>query len=53
MPPRRHVERPVSNLVMEREMREICAILDAMDITQIISPDVGDFSDAEREEMEV
>jgi hypothetical protein len=53
MPPRKHVEPPIENRAMEREMRELCASLDAMETTQRKEPDVGDVSDAENEEMEV
>jgi hypothetical protein len=53
MPPRRRAERPVENPVVEREMRELRARLDAMETTQRRAPDVGDVSDAESEEMEV
>jgi hypothetical protein len=38
---------------MEREMRELCARLDAMETTQRRAPDAGDVSDAEIEEVEV
>jgi hypothetical protein len=38
---------------MEREMREIRAILEAMEATHRRAPDVGDISDAESEEVEV
>jgi hypothetical protein len=47
MPPRRRVEPPVENRAMEREMRELCARLDAMETTQRRAPDAGDVSDAE------
>jgi hypothetical protein len=53
MPPRRRVEPPVENRAMEREMRELCARLDAMETTQRRAPDVGDISEAENEEVEV
>jgi hypothetical protein len=53
MPPRRRAEPPVANRVVEREMRELHARLDAMETTQRRAPDVGDVSDAEREEIEV
>jgi hypothetical protein len=53
MPPRRHVEPPIANRVVEREMRELRAILEAMEATQRRAPDVGDISDAESEEIEV
>jgi hypothetical protein len=51
--PRRCVELPVENRVMERKMRELRARLDAMETTQIRAPDAGDVSDAENEEVEV
>jgi hypothetical protein len=47
MPPRRCVDPPVANRAMEREMRELCARLDAMETTQRRAPDVGDISEAE------
>jgi hypothetical protein len=53
MPPRRRVETPIENRAMEREMRELCARLDAMETTQRRAPDAGDVSDAENEEVEV
>ena len=53
MPPRRHVEPPLSNCAMEREMREIHAKLEAMEVAQRRTPDFGDISDAESEEVEV
>jgi hypothetical protein len=53
MPPRRRAEPPVANRVVEREMRELHARLDAMETTQRRAPDVGDVSDAESEEIEV
>jgi hypothetical protein len=53
MPPRRRAEPPVENRVVEREMRELRARLDAMETTQRRAPDVGDVSDAENEEVEV
>jgi hypothetical protein len=53
MPPRRCVDPPVANRDMEREMREMCARLDAMETTQRRAPDVGDVSEAEMEEVEV
>jgi hypothetical protein len=53
MPPRRHVEPPVTNKAMERDMRELCARMDAMEIAQRRAPDAGDISEAENEEVEV
>jgi hypothetical protein len=38
---------------MERGMREICARLDAMQPTQRRTPDAGDVSDEESEDVEV
>jgi hypothetical protein len=49
MPPRGRQERAMPNPVVEREMREICARLDAMETTQRHIVDVGDVSEAERE----
>jgi hypothetical protein len=45
MPPRRRAEPPVAKRAMEREMRELCARLDAMETTQRRAPDVGDISE--------
>jgi hypothetical protein len=42
----RHVEPPVANRVVEREMRELRARLDSMETVQRRGPDVGDISDA-------
>jgi hypothetical protein len=53
MLPRRCAEPHVENRVVEREMRELRARLDAMETTQRRAPDVGDVSDAESEEIEV
>jgi hypothetical protein len=47
MPPRRHADPPVANRAMEREMRELCVRLDAMETTQRRAPDAGDVSEAE------
>jgi hypothetical protein len=47
------VEPPVANRVVEREMRELCARLEAMEAMQRRAPDVGDISEAESEETEV
>jgi hypothetical protein len=44
--PRRHVEPPVAKRAMEREMRELCARMDAMETTQRRAPDAGDVSEA-------
>jgi hypothetical protein len=53
MPPRRHVEPPISNRIVEREMRELRARLEVMEATQRRAPDVGDISEEESEEIEV
>jgi hypothetical protein len=53
MLPRRRKDRPVPNLSMEEEMRQLRARLDAMETTQRISLDVGDVNEDESEEMEV
>jgi hypothetical protein len=53
MPPRRHVDLPVANRDMEREMRELCARLDAMETTQRRVLDVGYVSEAENEKVKV
>jgi hypothetical protein len=53
MPPRRRVDPPVANRAMEREMRELCVRLDAMETTQRRVPDVGDVSEEEIENEEV
>jgi hypothetical protein len=52
MSPRRHKEREVSNETMGEEMRQICAILDAMETVQRRDPNVGDINEAESEEVE-
>jgi hypothetical protein len=51
--PRRRAEPHVENRAMEREMRELCARLDAMETAQRRAHDVGDVNDAENEEVEV
>jgi hypothetical protein len=53
MPPRRHAYPPVENRVVEREMRELRARLDAMETTQRRAPDAGDVNDVEKKELEV
>jgi hypothetical protein len=53
MPPRRHAKPPVANKDMERDMRELCVRLDAMETTQRRVPNSRDFSKAENEEVEV
>jgi hypothetical protein len=47
------VEPPLANRVVEREMRELRARLEAMEAAQRRAPDAGDISDAESEEVEV
>jgi hypothetical protein len=49
MPPRRCQDRPMTDLAMEREMRELCAQLDAMEITQIRATDTKYVNEAESE----
>jgi hypothetical protein len=49
MPPRRRHDRPMPDPAVEREMRELRARLDAMETTQRMTVDVGDVSEAERE----
>jgi hypothetical protein len=48
MPPKRR-EIPMLDPTVEREMRELCARLDAMETTQRWTVDVGDVSEVERE----
>ena len=50
--PRKRIDPPVANRVMEREMRELRARLDSMETTQRRALDVGDVSEAEMEEVE-
>jgi hypothetical protein len=45
------VEPPLDNQVVEREMRELRARLEVMEEAQRRAPDVGDVSDAKREEV--
>jgi hypothetical protein len=47
------VEPPLDNRIVERDMRELHARLEAMEAAQRRAPDVGDISDAESEEIEV
>jgi hypothetical protein len=49
MSPRRHQEISMPNPIVEREMREICARLDAMETAQRRTPDTGDVSETENE----
>jgi hypothetical protein len=53
MLPIRHVEPPIENKAMEREIRELRARLDAMETTQRRAPDARDINDAKNEEVEV
>jgi hypothetical protein len=53
IPPRKHAEQIVANLDVERDMRELRAILYDMETTQRRELDVRDISDAESEEIEV
>jgi hypothetical protein len=53
MPPRRCVEPPIANRIVEREMRDLRAILEVMEVTQRTTLDFGDISDAKSEEIEV
>jgi hypothetical protein len=48
MPPRR-TERAMPDPAVEREMKELCARLDAMETTQRRTVDAGDVSEAESE----
>ena len=53
MSPRIRQERPMSDPVVEREMRELHTRLDAMETSQRKAHDFGDVSDAENKEVEV
>jgi hypothetical protein len=44
---------PLANQFVQREIREICAILEAMEVMQRREPDARDIGDAESEEVEV
>jgi hypothetical protein len=46
MPPRRRQERPMPDLAMEREMRELCARLDDMEIAKKWTNDTRDVSES-------
>jgi hypothetical protein len=48
MPSRRR-DRPMPDLVVEREMRELCARLDAIETSQRCLINVGDISEAKSE----
>jgi L-ribulose-5-phosphate 3-epimerase UlaE len=52
MPPRRQVEAPLSNRVVERKMRELRARLEVMEAAKRRAPDVGNISDVESESVE-
>jgi hypothetical protein len=47
--PLRRRDKPMPDLVVEREMHELCARLDAMETTQRRIVDAGDFNEAESE----
>jgi hypothetical protein len=47
------VEQPLANRVVEREMGELHARLEAMEVVQRRSPSAGDIIDAETKEVEV
>jgi hypothetical protein len=49
MSPIRHQDRPMPDPAVEREMRELCARLDAMETTQRQTIESGDVSEAESE----
>ena len=49
MPPRIHVDPPMENRVVGREMREIHARLEKMEAMQKRKPTIEDISDAESE----
>jgi hypothetical protein len=53
MPPRIHVDPPIVNHVVGREVRELHARLEAMEAMQRRKSAAGDISDAESEEIEV
>jgi hypothetical protein len=53
IPPRRHVDPPVANRVMEREMRELRERLDSMETTKRRVPNAGDISEVEIKNVEV
>jgi hypothetical protein len=44
------VEQPLANRAVEREMRELCAILEVMEAAQRRALDTGDINDVESEE---
>jgi hypothetical protein len=47
------VEPPIENCVVEREMRDLRAILEVMEAAHRISQDVGDINEVESGEIEV
>jgi hypothetical protein len=53
MPPRRRVEPPIANCIIELEMRELRARLEVMEAMQRREPNVGDISEVESEETKV
>jgi hypothetical protein len=53
MPPRIHIDPPIVNCVVGREVRELCTRLEAMEAIQRRKFVAGDVSDAESEEIEV
>jgi hypothetical protein len=53
MPPRIHVVPPIVNYVVGREVRELHARLEAMEVMKRRTSVTGDVSDAESEEIEV
>jgi hypothetical protein len=52
MSPRIHVYPPMENRVVGREMRELCARLEAMEAMKRRTPTIEDVIDAESEELE-
>jgi hypothetical protein len=53
MPPRRYMESPVANPTMEQEMRHLRVRLDAMETMQRTTPEGGDISETEGEDVEI
>jgi hypothetical protein len=51
MPPERRQDRPMPYPVVEREMRELRARLDVMEMSQRWAVDAGDVSEAESENV--
>jgi hypothetical protein len=52
MSPRRCIERPVVNVAMEEEMRQLHVRLDSMETTQIREPKFGDVNESKSEYVE-